>query len=112
MDGKGVKTAAGLGLIVFLSMLLGQAAGEDFKTCYVDCYLHCIIDLEKGSPVHPKDLIPCAVKCLKECLITPPSSQKYYCSLGCSFDTCTGHLDDAEKTGSCVEHCSNNVCKK
>lgn len=77
-----------------LGLLVGQSTAS-FKDCYKICFISCVI----GG----KNLVKCAAKCLKDCVL-PASSvlnsndAQGFCKLGCASSLCT-NLSTKEDPG-------------
>ncbi|KAJ4718173.1 thionin-like protein 2 [Melia azedarach] len=94
-----------------LGLLAGQSAAS-FKDCYKSCFILCVI-----TP--GKNLVSCAGKCLKDCII-PFSLENLndtrdFCKLGCASSLCTNlstrDNPAEEKVESCVDSCSATCLK-
>ncbi|KAK2657949.1 hypothetical protein Ddye_011001 [Dipteronia dyeriana] len=96
----GVKSV--LMVFLILGLLVGQSTASNFTTCYAFCFVPCIID------IYPKDVVKCAVLCLKKCISQPDTHSS--CKLGCATSRCinlsTKDNPAAEKVESCVNNCS------
>ncbi|KAL5824883.1 hypothetical protein ACOSQ3_020946 [Xanthoceras sorbifolium] len=102
--------------IVFLvfGLLAGQSAAK-FGDCYKICLVTCL-----GSG---KNILACAAKCVKDCIIPKPQTSldplagtHYFCKLGCASTLCTklSTIEDPaeEKVEGCVNSCSETCTKK
>lgn len=94
-----VKTIAVVGMCMV--MVFGQAIAN-FELCYGSCYLECILEFKKHFPfmrIDKKKFLPCAWRCLKKCIFDGAAASQattkpnYYCSLGCSIDSCADSFD-------------------
>lgn len=69
-------------------MLLSQNI-ESSESCYDECYIRCA----GSNALKIPKILPCAMKCLKECIFdsaTPDGA--YYCKLDCAADTCAAEI--------------------
>ncbi|WCJ40690.1 hypothetical protein M5689_021599 [Euphorbia peplus] len=106
-------------MMLIIMMLLGTEQLEqveaNFAICFSECFLPCIIDLDKEYLVDRSKILPCLGKCSKHCLfrVTPVisshSPQQYYCNIGCAIANCPDL--DAQKMDLCNDNCSKNICK-
>ncbi|KAL5822981.1 hypothetical protein ACOSQ4_020889 [Xanthoceras sorbifolium] len=109
------KSRVELFFIVFLvfGLLAGQSAAK-FGDCYKICLVTCL-----GSG---KNILACAAKCVKDCIIPKPQTSldplagtHYFCKLGCASTLCTklSTIEDpaAEKVEGCVNTCSERCTK-
>ena len=73
-------------LVLGLLVVVGESTAS-FKDCYKICFISCVI----GG----KNLIKCAAKCLKDCVLPASSvlnlndAQGFFCKLGCASTLCT-----------------------
>ncbi|XP_015386481.2 thionin-like protein 2 [Citrus sinensis] len=97
--------------VMLMLLFIGQATAR-FDKCYAACYFDCILDMKRRFPYVPKKLLPCAWKCLKHCLFHGGVSTSFdYCNIGCTMDSCSNNVDDAQKMAGCIDNCSSNTCK-